>query len=130
MRNDRRRSSFCKTPEYTCWNNLKQRCLNPQHAAYPNYGGRGITVCDAWRGSFRQFLADMGPRPSPAHSLDRIDNDRGYEPGNCRWTTIDVQRRNQRRRRTGEERGERRPDPPFIRDPEFMRQAANAVAGL
>jgi len=74
--------------EYHTWVSMKQRCTNPNDPAYSYYGGRGITVCERWLNSFEHFLADMGQRPTPDHSLDRYpDNDRGYEPGNCRWAT-------------------------------------------
>lgn len=72
-----------------------QRCTNPNNPAWRLYGGRGITVCARWR-DFPAFLADMGERPNGL-TLDRIDNDRGYEPGNCRWATWSEQRSNQRR---------------------------------
>lgn len=73
-----------------------QRCHNPSNKAYADYGGRGITVCDRWRNSCQSFLDDMGPRPSAAHSVDRIDNDGNYEPKNCRWATATEQNRNNR----------------------------------
>jgi hypothetical protein len=69
------------------------RCRRETHPEYPNYGGRGIVVCDRWR-SFEDFYADMGDRPTNKHSLDRINNDLGYSPENCRWTTRDVQNNN------------------------------------
>lgn len=84
------------TPEYTAWRSMLARCHRPTNCAWANYGGRGITVCPKWRASYAAFLADMGPRPSPIHSLDRIDNDGNYEPGNCRWATNGEQSRNTR----------------------------------
>ena len=65
------------TPEYRAWQQMIRRCHNPEHPAYANYGGRGIFVCDEWREDVTTFVADMGERPSPAHELDRIDNDKG-----------------------------------------------------
>lgn len=85
-------------PEYTVWMGMRQRCSNPNSISYKNYGARGISVCDAWLDSFEQFLADVGPRPGPwpLWQLDRIDNERGYEPGNCRWATSGEQGANKR----------------------------------
>jgi hypothetical protein len=92
------------------WQSMKQRCLNPRHQAYANYGGRGITICDRWRHSFTTFLADMGPRPE-GRTLDRVDNDGNYEPGNCRWATKSTQLSNRRPglRRESSTRSARRP---------------------
>jgi hypothetical protein len=84
------------TPEYMCWHAIKTRCFNVGCAAYRNYGGRGITMCDRWRDSYSAFLADVGRRPSDAHSIDRIDNDGHYEPGNVRWVTGSEQQQNRR----------------------------------
>jgi hypothetical protein len=86
-----------KTPMYSIWHGMVQRCTNARSTSFKRYGGRGITVCDAWRTSFEAFARDVGPRPSKLHSIDRIDNSGNYEPGNVRWATIDVQLRNTRR---------------------------------
>lgn len=85
------------TPEYEAWTAMIKRCCTPSHQAFHNYGGRGISVCARWRESYAAFFADMGARPSPKHSLDRINNDGNYEKTNCRWATALEQRHNQRR---------------------------------
>lgn len=74
-----------KTSEYQAWQNMKLRCYWSGWRDYHRYGGRDITVCNRWKNSFDNFLADMGNKPSSRHQLDRIDNDGNYEPGNCQW---------------------------------------------
>ena len=88
-----------KTPEYDAWRTMKYRCFNPNYKQYSNYGGRGIGVCDSWRNSFENFFADMGLKPSPAYSIDRIDNDGDYQADNCRWATKTEQANNKRSNR-------------------------------
>jgi len=88
-----------RTPEYECWVKIRQRCVDKKNKDYPDYGGRGIAVCDRWKTSFENFLHDIGTRPSPKHSLDRYpNNDGNYEPGNCRWATASEQAKNRRPR--------------------------------
>jgi len=82
-----------KTPEYRAWASMVQRCTNPNNARYDRYGGRGISICVRWN-KFENFLADMGPRPTKGHSVDRKDNEGNYEPGNCRWATRSEQQNN------------------------------------
>lgn len=88
------------TREYIAWNAMKQRCANPHNKEYPNYGGRGISVCSEWIDDFPQFLADMGPKPGRSYTVDRIDNSRNYAKDNCRWATPKEQSRNNRRNRS------------------------------
>jgi hypothetical protein len=81
---------------YKIWTAMKQRCFNPNNTRYSSYGGRGIYVCDRWKNSFLNFLEDMGPRPGPEYSIDRIDVNGNYEPSNCRWATPEIQQANKR----------------------------------
>lgn len=90
------RQGVNKMPEYAIWATMIQRCENPNCRQFKDYGGRGIAVCKAWRESFRAFLNDMGMRPTPTHSLDRINNGGNYEPSNCRWATRQEQNSNKR----------------------------------
>ncbi len=85
--------------EYGVWCRIKNRCYNQKVKDYPDYGGRGISMCPTWRSSFEAFLHDMGPRPSPQHSIDRKNNDGDYEPINCRWATASIQANNKRNNR-------------------------------
>lgn len=84
-----------ETKEYRAWQSMRKRCGNPQNAQWHDYGGRGIKVCDRWQNSFLAFLDDMGRCPE-GKSLDRKDNEKGYEPSNCRWASIRVQASNKR----------------------------------
>ncbi len=89
------------TPEYQSWIGMKARCCNPKSTQYPYYGARGIRICDRWLNSFENFYKDMGKCPK-GKTLDRIDNDRGYMPGNCRWATWKQQIHNRRKFRMHE----------------------------
>lgn len=88
-------SRASKSKAYYSWQAMKARCYQPSHIGYPLYGGRGITVCDRWRGSYAAFVEDMGERPD-GQTLDRIDPNGNYEPSNCRWADHRTQRWNQR----------------------------------
>lgn len=85
-----------KTPEFSTWTDIKSRCYNKNRKEFYRYGGRGISVCKRWLDSFDNFLADMGKRPSPNHSIERLNNNGNYEPSNCKWATMSEQQRNKR----------------------------------
>lgn len=96
-----------RSPEYVSWQSMIRRCVDPKAARYERYGARGITVCDRWRDSFETFLADMGPR-SAGTTIDRINNDGNYEPGNCRWGTKEQQYASRSKRRSSKTDEEKR----------------------
>jgi hypothetical protein len=93
--------AWSERPEYLAWTNLKQRCFNANNPGYKHYGGRGIAIHPLWAASFLAFFEHIGPRPSGL-SLDRIDNEQGYFPGNVRWTDVETQINNRRPRRVRE----------------------------
>lgn len=95
----RRTHGMTGTPEYMAYRSMLARCYNRKTSGYSNYGGRGIRVCARWRGSFELFLTDVGLRPSVKHSLERLDNNGGYEPGNVEWANKAAQCRNKRTNR-------------------------------
>ena len=93
-----RRGSVTK-PIYKAWWSMLDRCYNPKHKFYKDWGGRGIRVCAEWRESVLTFYQDMGPKPTPQHTLERVNNNGDYEPSNCRWATMAEQSRNRRNNR-------------------------------
>lgn len=97
----RGRRSATHRAEYACWNNIKYRIFKTDHPAYPNYGGRGLTMEPEWVDDFEAFFAHVGPRPSPEMSIDRINNDLGYVKGNLRWATPVQQTANRRQPKRG-----------------------------
>jgi hypothetical protein len=98
-----------RSKEVYAYQKMLGRCYSERSAQYKNYGARGIVVCEQWRASVAQFLADMGPAPSPAHSLERLDVDGNYCPENCVWATAKEQQRNRRNNLRVEWKGETRP---------------------
>jgi len=90
----KRKHGRSHSAEYRIWDGMRRRCHNVLDNGYPRYGGRGIVVCERWRKSFPDFLSDMGLRPGPGYTLDRINNEGDYEPGNVRWATSREQAQN------------------------------------
>lgn len=91
-----RRGRRSETPEYRCWKSIKTRCYNKRYKQYKDYGGRGIKVCNRWLESFINFLDDMGPKPTPEHSIERSEVNGDYTTDNCYWATDAEQRKNRR----------------------------------
>ena len=92
----RRKHGFSQTPEYESYQKMMRRCYDPMSENYEFYGGRGIQVCERWRLSIKAFMEDMGPKPNPDCTLDRINVNGDYSPGNCRWADAETQQRNKR----------------------------------
>jgi hypothetical protein len=90
-----RGTGYAELSEYSSWTHMRARCENPKNFNYERYGGRGIKICDRWK-SFQNFFSDMGPKPTTQHTIERKNNDLGYEPDNCVWATMEEQRQNRR----------------------------------
>ena len=97
------------TSEYTSWQLMKDRCYNKNNRTFSYYGGRGVRVCDQWVGDFLAFISDMGNKPDPSYSIDRIDGDGDYTPDNCKWSSKTDQVRNRRNTKLVEYNGETKP---------------------
>jgi hypothetical protein len=87
------------SPEYRTWRGMVKRCHSKNDMRYPDYGGRGVVVCTRWRNNFEAFLSDVGKKPATSFSIDRINNEKGYSPANCRWASRTEQARNKRSNR-------------------------------
>ena len=98
LKNQARIHGLTGIPEHRVWSGMKTRCLNPKRRNFKWYGALGVQVCDRWANNFENFLQDMGHRPSPKHTIDRIDPSGNYEPSNCRWVTWDIQAANRRKK--------------------------------
>lgn len=98
-----KRHGLTQTTEHAIWRQMKQRCYNPRKSDYGQYGAKGIGICDRWLNSFESFYADMGPRPSMDHTVDRVDGTKNYGPDNCRWATRLEQNRNRKGNWTADE---------------------------
>lgn len=103
-----RKHGMRHSKEYEAWRHMRSRCTKTYDISYPRYGARGIKVCARWMESFEAFLEDVGPSPSPRHSIERLDSDGDYEPNNCTWATLEQQARNKRNTRYVEFGGQRK----------------------
>src|SRR5688572_8180614 len=115
-----------RTAEYRVWDRIKRRCGSPKHSGFKNYGGRGIFVCEEWVNDFARFLADMGLRPSPDHSIERRDNDGPYAPWNCVWATSAEQDSNKRTNTWLEFRGRKQTQVQWERELGFSKNLIHA----
>jgi hypothetical protein len=116
--------------EHRTWNAMLQRCHNPKSTSYKYYGARGISVCKRWRSSFLAFLSDMGKKPSPKMSIERVDNDGNYRPDNCKWATRAEQRKSQRNGKLTPEGWKRRSDSAKARAPFYRRDEIGRIVGI